>query len=197
MDFFALDARRKAKHPDRFFLVYVLLFTLLLLVGFTSTMLLFLMIPRRARAPLVLPTLWTLCPLLTFFALLDHFLEHRQTVIKDLCWFRYQFGLIDSAIDESAFINKLISVFIILEPHTERESILTMSSGGHMFNRPELFLQQLFDLFLDQILITLMFDLHVFIDDVILDIRSALQAERILGRVILLFLLVFVLLVVG
>lgn len=165
-------------------------------MGFASTMLLFLMIPRRARTPLVLPTLWTLRPLLTFFALLDHFLKHRQAVIKNLCWFCNQFGLIDSAIDESSLIDKLISVFIVLEPHTERESILTMSRGGHMFNRSELFLQQLLYLFLDQILITLMFDPHVFIDDVILDIGSTLQTVRILRRVSLLFLLVFVLLVV-
>ena len=72
-----------------------------------------------------------------------------------------------------------------------------MPCGAHMLDRSELFLQQFFDLFFDQILITLMLNLHVFIDDVILDIGSALQTECILGRVILLFLLVFVLLVVG
>lgn len=142
-------------------------------------------------------TLRTLRPLLAFFAFLDHFLEHGQTVIKNLCWFCNQFSLIDSAIDEPSFIDKLVSVFVVLESHTKRKSILTMTRCGHMFNRSELLLQQLFDLFLDQVLITLMFDLHIFVDDVILDIRSTLQAECILVRGIFLFLLVFVLLVVG
>lgn len=132
------------------------------------------MISLRARTSLILPTFWTLDPLLTLFTFLNHLLKHGQAIIKRLCWFSNQFSLINCAIDKPSLIDKLIRVFIVFKPHAKRESILTMCSCGHMFNRSKFFLQQFFDFFLNQILITLMFDPYILIDDMILDIGSTL-----------------------
>jgi hypothetical protein len=131
------------------------------------------MIPFRTCASFVrFPILRTLQPLLSSLGFLNKLFDHGKAVLEDQSSFSDHFCLVECVGDGSALIDKLKGVLIVFEANVECEIIIVTFNWSDMIYWAKLLLDDLLHAIHDLALIALVPYPHVFVDDMVFDIRA-------------------------